>query len=188
MRGFGLAMVVWGLSLAGAAGAAGAAERLQVPQVAGWTVVSNVADQTGEATELIPDGENAVNWSRRITIQAFRGVKMSVGDFLDQVAGRTAPVCEGATAGPPSLGRVSGLPAGTRTVACGNYKGDGRGSFSLHYVIGGRTALYVVTRVWRGAPFDPAFMPISAEELAEWTAYVNSVEVCDTADPARPCR
>lgn len=185
MRGFGLAIFVTGLSLAGGAGAA---ERIQVPQMAGWTVVSTVADQTGEATEMIPDGETAANWSRRVTIQAFRGIRMTVPDFLEQVAVHAAPVCDGATAGPASLGKVGGMPAGTRTVACGRYKGDDRGTFSLHYVIAGRAALYVVTRVWRGAPFDPAFMPISAAELAEWTDYVNAIELCDTEDPNRPCR
>lgn len=186
MRGFGLMVVAVGLALSG--GAARAAERLQVPQAAGWKVVATVADQSGEATELIPEAETAETWSRRITIQAFRGVRLGAADFLEQVAARTAPVCDGATAGPASLGKVSGLEAGTRTVACGRYKGDGKGTFTLHYVIRGKAALYVVTRVWRGAPFDPPSMPISAAELAEWTSYVDAVTVCDTADPARLCR
>lgn len=185
MRGFGLLAVILGLV---AAGAAQAAERLQVPQLSGWKEVVRVTDRAGEASELIPESENAENWTRRVTIQAFRGVPLSASGFLEQVVQKTAEVCDGATAGPVSLGKVSGTEAGTRTVACGRYKGDGRGSFTLHYVIRGRDALYVVNRVWRGEPFNPAAMPISAAELSEWTDFVNAIELCDGRDPNRPCR
>ncbi|HLO78495.1 MAG TPA: hypothetical protein VK196_18725 [Magnetospirillum sp.] len=184
MRGLGLAVLVF----LGLTAAAQASERLQVPQVSGWKVVANVADRTGESTELIPQQERADNWTRRITVQAFRGVPMTVPAFLEQVVQRTAEVCDGATAGPASLGKVGGAEAGTRSVACGRYKGDGRGTFTLHYVIRGREAFYVVTRIWRGEPFDPAVTPITAAELRDWTDYVNGIELCDSADPARSCR
>lgn len=163
-----------------AAGNALAAERLQVPQVPGWKIVSSVSDRAGESTELIPEAETEPNWTRRISVQAFRGVGMTVPAFLDQVVQKVAAVCDGATAGPPSLGKVNGAEAGTRTVACGRYKGDGNGTFSLHYVIRGKEALYVVTRMWRGEPFNPAQVPISQAELAEWTDYVNALDLCDT--------
>lgn len=164
-----------------------AAERLEVPQLPGWQVVSSITDRSGESTDLIPPGETVDTWTRRVTVQAFRGVAMTVPAFLDQVVQKTAEVCEGATAGPPSLGRVGGVEAGTRTVACGRYKGDGRGSFSLHFAVRGREAFYVVTRLWRGAPFNPAAMPISAAELQEWSDYAAGINLCDTRDSSRPC-
>lgn len=185
MRNLGLALIA---AACLQTGAASASERLQVPQLPGWKVVATVADRTGESTDLIPSNETADTWTRRATVQAFRGVALTVPDFLDQVVQKTAEVCDGATAGPPSLGKVSGLDAGTRSVACGRYKGDGRGTFALHYVIRGREALYVVTRLWRGEPFNPATTPIAADELRDWTDYVGAIEVCDTRDPARPCR
>lgn len=183
-------MRVVGMAMAGMllAHGAGASERLQVPQLPGWKVVASVTDRTGESTDLIPEHETPETWTRRVTVQAFRGVPLTVPAFLEQVVQKTAQVCDGATAGPASLGAVSGLEAGTRSVACGRYKGDGRGAFTLHYVIRGREALYVVNRLWRGEPFTPSVTPISADELQDWTAYVNAIEVCDTRDPARPCR
>lgn len=165
------------------AGAAQASERLQVPELPGWKMVVHLADQSGEQTELIPPNETPENWTRRASIQAFRNVSLGVSGFLDQVVTRTAEVCDGATAGPASLGRVSGAEAGTRTVACGRYKGDGKGTFMLHYVVRGKDALYVISRAWRGAPFDSAAMPISVEELAEWKAYVDAIALCDSAAP-----
>ena len=73
-------------------------------------------------------------------------------------------------------------------MACGRYKGDGRGTFSLFLVIRGQEALYVVSRLWRGEPFDPSRMPISAAELQEWSDFVGAVDLCDSRDPNRPCR
>ncbi|MCR6629780.1 MAG: hypothetical protein NVV74_06850 [Magnetospirillum sp.] len=185
MRGLALAAMAVFLGLAAPALAA---ERLQVPELPGWRVVSSVTDRAGESTELIPPGETADAWTRRVTVQAFRGVPMTVQDFLDKVVGNTAQVCDGVTAGPPGLGKVGGQDAGTRTIACGRYKGDGKGAFTLHYVIRGREAFYVVTRMWRGEPFNPAATPISAAELQDWTDYVGAIDLCDMRDPARPCR
>lgn len=184
MRRLGLLAFLMGLSC----GSAMAAERLQVPELPGWKMVVSFADRAGENSELIPESETNDRWTRRVTVQAFRGVSLSAAAFLEQVVQKTAEVCDGATAGPSSLGKVSGAEAGTRTVACGRYKGDGKGSFTLHYVIRGREALYVVSRVWRGEPFSPAAMPIANSELAEWTDYVNAIELCDTSDPNRACR
>lgn len=184
MRRLALLAVMMGLGC----GSAVAAERLQVPELPGWKMVVNVADRAGETTELIPETETADRWTRRVTVQAFRSVPLSAAAFLEQVVQKTAEVCDGATAGPSSLGKVSGAEAGTRTVACGRYKGDGKGSFTLHYVIRGREALYVVTRAWRGEPFNTAAMPIANWELAEWTDYVNAIELCDTSDAHRACR
>lgn len=184
MRGLGLVMAI----MLCCAGAAQAAERLQVPQLPGWKVVVTVNDRAGEASELILETETPETWTRRVTIQAFRGVPMTVTNFLDQVVQKTDEVCDGATAGPASLGKVSGADAGTRTLACGRYKGDGRGSFTLHYVIRGQEALYVITRIWRGTPFNPATMPIGTGELAEWRDYVNAITLCDTQDSKRACR
>lgn len=187
MRKLALAMVMTATMTVGAAAAA-ASERLQVPQLPGWKVVANVADATGESTDLVPPDETADTWTRRVTVQAFRGVPITVSTFLDQVVQRTAEVCDGATAGPPSLGKVGNAEAGTRSVACGRYKGDGRGTFTLHYVIRGQEAFYVVTRLWRGEPFTPTVTPISAQELQEWTDYVGAIDLCDSKDPNRPCR
>jgi hypothetical protein len=185
MRRIGL-MAAAGMVLA--AQGALASERLQVPQLPGWKVVANVTDRAGEVTELVPSNEGADTWTRRVSVQAFRGVPLTVPAFLDQVVQKTAAVCDGATAGPPSLGQVGGVEAGTRTVACGRYKGDGRGTFTLHFAIRGREAFYVVSRIWRGEPFNPAAMPIGAAELQDWTDYVAGIDLCDTRDPARPCR
>jgi hypothetical protein len=176
-----------GLGLLGGP-AALAAERLQVPQLPGWKVVSSVVDRSGESTELIPAGELPDSWSRRATVQAFRNTPLTAAAFLDQVVQKTGQVCDAASAGPSSLGAVGGREAGTRTVACGRYKGDGKGTLTLYFVVRGKDALYVVSRAWRGEPFAQGAVPVAADELAEWVTYMNGVDLCDGRDPQHPCR
>jgi hypothetical protein len=168
--------------------AALAAEKLQVPQLPGWKVISNVVDRSGESTELIPVGEMPDSWSHRATVQAFRGTPLTASAFLDQVVYKTSQVCDAASAGPSSLGMVGGREAGSRTVACGRYKGDGKGSLTLYFAIRGKDAFYVVSRAWRGEPFAQGASPVGAAELTEWVSYMDGVDLCDTRDSQHPCR
>lgn len=164
-----------------------AGERILVPGLAGWVTVSQIVDASGESSELVAPGETADTWTRRASVQAFRQTAMTVPEFLEQIVGKTGDVCDSATAGPVTLGRVAGAEAGSRLVACGRYKGDGRGSVTLFYVIRGREAFYVVSRLWRGEPFPSGTNPVPVDELADWQRFVASVTLCDDKKPGQSC-
>ncbi len=166
-----------------------AAERLLVPELPGWKVADTHNDAIADVTELVPGTETADVWTRRLTIQAYRTTAMTATQFLDGLVPRTREVCDGFAAGPVVAAPVAGADgAGARrTISCGTYRGDGRGSFTLFFAIRGRAALYVLARVWRGAPFQPAVPPVSASELADWNVTFDGVRLCDSNDPARPC-
>lgn len=166
---------------------AGAAERLLVPHLPGWKVVVVHSDPGAEFSELIPESETTEAWTRRISVEAFRGAGNSVASFLDMVGRRSTEICDGASADAPRLGRLGTAEAGSRSVACGRYKGDGKGTYTLYYAIRGRDAFYVVSRSWRGEAFAVDRVPVGQQELADWIAYMRAITLCDTADPARPC-
>jgi hypothetical protein len=166
---------------------AGAVERLLVPQMAGWRAVVIHSDPGGEISELIPESETPETWTRRISVEAFRGAAATVSSFLDMVGRRSAEICDESGADAPRIGRLETAEAGSRTIACGRYKGDGRGTYTLYYAIRGRDAFYVVSRSWRGEPFPVGRVPVGQQELADWIAYMRAITLCDTADPARPC-
>lgn len=174
-------------ALLAAAGPVRARERLLVPELPGWTVADTHADPVAEVTELVPSGQTSDTWTRRLTVQAFIGSPMSAGEFLDGLAPHTAEVCEGFLAGPVVPAASPGVEGGRRTITCGKYRGDGRGSVTLFYVLRGKSALFVLARAWRGDPFKPDASPVDPAELAEWNALFDGVRLCDTEDPARPC-
>lgn len=166
---------------------AGAVERLLVPQLAGWKVVVLHSDPGAELTEQIPEFEMPETWTRRISVEAFRGAGNSVASFLEMVGRRSTEICDTSSADTPRLGRLGSAEAGSRSVACGRYRGDGKGTYTLYYAIRGRDAFYVVSRSWRGDPFAMDRVPVGAQELADWIAYMRAITLCDTADPARAC-
>lgn len=161
--------------------AAVAGERLLVPQLDGWQPVVGHAGPTGEVTELIPDGETAETWTRRITVQAFRGAPVTVAGFLDNAAAGMAAACLHPVAAPPHLGRLDGAEAGSRLVTCGRTRTEppaqGWGEVSLFYAVGGRQAFYVVSRSWRGPAFDAAPHPVAEAEMAEWITFMRAIRL-----------
>ena len=175
------------LALATLARPAFAVERLLVPQIAGWKVVAGHADSGGEFTELVPEKETADEWTRRISVEAFRGVARTVPELLDIVASRSAEICDAASAEPPRLGKLAQYDAGSRFVGCGRYKADGKGTYTMYYAIRGRDALFVVSRSWRGEPFAAGGIPVGQQELGDWIAFMRAIAICDSADPALAC-
>lgn len=166
---------------------AGAVERLLVPQLPGWKSVVVHSDAGGEITEQIPEGETPETWTRRISVEAFRGISHSVPAFLEMVGKRSAEICDSSSADTPRLGKLGTAEAGSRSVACGRFKADGRGTYTLYYAIRGRDAFYVISRSWRGEPYAVDRVPVAQQELSDWIAYLRAVSLCDTNDPARAC-
>lgn len=164
-----------------------AGERLLVPQLPGWVPLASFAGSDTEVSELIPGGETPDTWTRRLVVQAFRGSDLTVPAFLDLLASKSAALCEQPAAEPMRLGRLGGMEAGSRFMACGRTKAEGRGEYVLHYAIRGRDAFYVVIRAWRGAPFAAGTKPVADREMAEWVAFMRSITLCDSREPTRPC-
>jgi len=174
--------------LVAVASPARAGERLLIPEMPGWKVIDTHNDSVADVTELIPAAETAETWTRRFTVQAFRGSPMSASAFLDGLVARTDEVCDGIKAEPVRPIVVPGAEAARRAIGCGRYKGDGKGSYTLFTAVRGARALYVLSRAWRGEPYRVAGpLPVPAGELAEWAATADAVRLCDADDPARPC-
>ncbi len=172
-----------------AAAPAHSGEHLQVPRVPGWVAVASYAGPDSEVTELVPEGEPPEAAGRRMVVQAFRDSALAVAAYLEMVAINSAALCsDGASAEPPRLGRLGPLEAGSRLVSCGRTKTEGKGEVALHYAIRGRDAFYVLARAWRGAPFAAGANPVARREMDDWINFMRAVAVCDTRDPARPCR
>lgn len=185
MRGFALILAL----LLTAAAPAVAGERVLVPDMVGWKVVDNHAEPDIETTDLIPAEEAPDSWTRRLSIQAYRGATMSAEEFLEGLVERTDEVCDGIFAEPVQRSTVDGAPAGRRGIACGRYRGDGKGSYTLFFAIRGTRALYVLAAAARGAPFSPGVgtSPMPETERAEWLGRFGDVHLCNTVDTAHPC-
>lgn len=182
----GLAVVAIGMLLVSVPARAG--ERLLVPQLEGWQQLFSHAGPATEVTEMIPAAETPAGWTRRLTIQAFRGLDLDVAVFLDTVVRRSNEICETLATDTMRLGQAEGVEAGMQALACGRYRGGDKGEYVLYYALKGREAFYVVSRAWRGPAFPVGTIPVSQQELDDWKRFLRSTRLCDPLHPKRPCR
>jgi hypothetical protein len=81
----------------------------------------------------------------------------------------------------------NGYETALRAVACTKVKKWNQGEVSLYKAWKGRDAMYLVARSWRGEPFAKGHVPVTPEITLRWLALVQSIVLCDTQDPKRPC-
>ena len=170
-----------------AAHPAQAGERLLVPQLPGWQAIDVTGGDGVESYSLIPPGETRDTWTRRLTVQAFRATTMGAEGFLSTVVDRVEEACDGIAAEPVHMNLGGGLDSGLRAIACGRYKGDGKGLFTLYMAVRGHEALYVLARSWRGDPFQAGkTQPVPPSEVERWAKTFDHVRLCGGPGGA-PC-
>jgi hypothetical protein len=86
-----------------------------------------------------------------------------------------------------SSGYENGYPTSVRLMICANYRDSDHGQVVMAKAIQGNDEFYVVTRRRMTAPFAEGAEPLSVQEMAEWTTYLNRIYVCDTRSSEHPC-
>ncbi len=141
-----------------------------------------------ELTEIVPPGQNQQNWTDQVAVNILYGPsQQSPQDLLAQRVQLIQRECEDTALGPVSPLVENGYETALRAVACTKAKKWGQGEVSLYKAWRGRDAMYLVARSWRGAPFDKTHVPVPPETTLQWLAFVQSIVLCDTRDPKRPC-
>jgi len=163
-------------------------EQLLVPWPAGWKKVFHEGKGNIEVSELVPPDQSVNEWSEMLTVQLVLGPpKQKAADLLKDRAEEFKKSCDDVGAGPVAEERSNGYETAMRAIACTKSKQWGKGELSLFKAFIGRQRLYVVSRSWRGEPFEKEKQPVPAEKTAEWLAFMDRVVLCDTADPQRVC-
>ena len=186
------AIVIAGLvGLAGIARAADPGEHLYVDigtKLPGWTVTNVPRAKDIELTVIVPPGQNPKDWTDQVAVETFYGTPHGTAqELLVQRFAEIARACEDTTMGPMSPVIENGYDTALRAVACTKIKGRDQGEVSLYKAWVGKDRMYLVARAWRGPPFARDHVPVKPETTLQWLAFVQSVVLCDTRDPHRPC-
>jgi hypothetical protein len=179
------------IGLTGIARAADPGEHLYVDvgtKLPGWSVTP-VPDVNGvEITVLVPPGQTPKAWTDQVAVETFAGPpRGTAAELLVQRFGEIARACEDTTMGPMSPVTENGYDTAMRAVACTKIKGRDQGEVSLYKAWIGKDRMYLVARAWRGPAFDKEHVPVKPEVTLQWLAFVQSIVLCDTRDPHRPC-
>ncbi len=95
--------------------------------------------------------------------------------------------CDEIALGPVNPSMENGYETAMRAVACTKVKKLDKGEVSLYKAWKGKDRMYLVARAWRGPPFDKQHVPVQPEVTLQWLAFVQSIVLCDTRDPSKPC-
>ncbi len=108
-------------------------------------------------------------------------------EIAGAMSAEMAGLCQGFEDFPIHSGFENGYPTSVRLLTCQAYGEPVRGEIRMTKAIRGSEQFYIVTRIRRTAPFEGDAVPVSVEEMAEWSGYFSRVSLCDTRDAAHPC-
>lgn len=184
-------VVLLGLAFAGAAVAEESSEHLYVnyrKMLPGWTVAPTQRGPGVELTEIVAPGQSPQNWTDEVAVNIIYGApKQSPQQLLADRIASVERECEDAAVGPVSPSVENGYETAMRATACTKVKRLGQGEVTLYKAWKGREAMYLVARSWRGPPFEKGHVPVPPETTLQWLAVIQSIVLCDSRDPKRPC-
>ena len=153
----------------------------------GWGKRAEAADALGHHGDWLPEGQSLADWTDRMTLQVVPELAGEPPrDVLDRMANLRAETCERMFATEVESAPVNGFPAGFRIIACTRDKRTGTGEVRLLRVVTGESALYVIQRTFRVAPFAPETFPVVGDALYAARAALEYGFACRRGSTERP--
>jgi hypothetical protein len=177
--------------------AGGTEERLFAAPPPGWTPAFQDFKDGQRVHEYLPPGQNLGAWTERVTIRIFEGLTgVAAVDFAQRMAETVRKTCERYEGHPPDNRRVNGYEVSLVLLECRRPVRDPtdprvvprRIEVLMATVIRGREAIYVVQRAWRGDQPGGGHPFYAGEAREAWLRFMGTVELCDLADRAAPCK
>jgi len=133
-----------------------------------------------------PDGpEGRVE---RVTFEAQEGKPLPDPiDFVLAVSRDLEASCKGFEDINISSGFENGYPTSVRLMICPQLQSTPQGQVVMAKAIQGNDEFYVITRRLRVPPMRGDGQPLTAQEMAEWTAHLKGIRLCDTRSDDYPC-
>ena len=177
------AVVVVAVSLAFGAGGARALENenLLVSMPSGYKVGYHKNTPKGVISEMVPAAETVENWTEMVTVQIFLNMRdVTPAQYRTRMQKLWATACPGSEFSKVKDGTENGYPTLTWLQKCPKNQQTGKPEITWLKALQGRDSFYLVQKAYK---FEPA-----AEQMSRWSSFLDSVRVCDTRLPDRPCR
>lgn len=169
-------------------------ELLLASPPAGWTETAVLNTPVLRMAEYGPPGaapEGVVAPSEtveRVTFEAQRGAPLPdpIG-FVLGVSRDLSERCDPYYDVNVSSGLENGYPTSVRLMICAEFRDSPQGQVVMAKAIQGNEQFYVITRRRTTGSIDDGTQPLTAQEMAEWTTYLNRIAVCDPGRDGHPC-
>lgn len=153
----------------------------------GWVETGAMQTPVLRMAEYGPPDEPA-DRLERITFEAQEGKPLPDPiDFVQAVSQDLEASCKGFEGINISSGFENGYPTSVRLMICPEFRESPNGQVVLAKAIQGNEEFYVITRRLRVPPMRGDGQPLTAQEMAEWTAHLKGIRLCDTRSDESPC-
>jgi hypothetical protein len=138
--------------------------------------------------EFIPGDASRGDWAEKVTFESLRGDPLPDPiDFVTGIGSDQSGTCERFEQFNIQSGFENNYPTSVRLLTCSRNKLTDKGQVTLIKAIRGNDHFYVITRAKRIPPVAEGAESISEQEMANWSAYMRAITVCDSAREEHPC-
>ena len=164
-------------------------ERLLMPLFpANWTEVFRENGPI-EIVEYVPSGQSAAQWQDKITLQVYHEMNNLPLDAIQRrIQGQNRNRCTGVIEGPLQSGINNGYPSAFWTLGCRYLNDVGVGETQYTKAIQGKTALYVLKRIWRTPAFGEDGPAINPTAINDGVAFLTTSVICVPDSANHPCQ
>lgn len=160
-------------------------ENLLVGLPSGYEVAHHQKTAAGEISEFVPEGETVENWSEMLTIQLLPPGN-EVEGFYERFDSMVKQVCGGSTR-VVATEEENGYTVKFFHMYCPSNPQTDTGETTFIKAIEGKDKFYAVQKAWRTEEYGPGEVPLTEEDIINWTLFMKSVTVCDTRIKGKKC-
>ena len=166
-------------------------EHLLAQPPAGWQQNFHTEGPGIRMVEYVPANTETAEWTDKLSFESFSDPPLPDPiELLKSIADDQRKTCDKFSDYDTFSGLENDYPTSVRLFICYENKLTKKGQLTLVKTIKGDSHFYVITRAKRLPPIQStadAPEPAVAKAVAEWSAYLRAISVCNDTDERHPC-
>jgi hypothetical protein len=164
-------------------------ELLQATPPEGWQLAYQLNAGGTRLSEFIPADEDINSWQTKLSFESHADLAdVDPILLLESEALALHDHCKFVRHFNVYSGLENNYPTSSRLVMCGENKQTGRGEVSLYKAIQANDFMYTIRFRKRVPAFAVNQPDFKDQEMASWTVFLKTLQVCDTHNSDHPCR
>ncbi len=166
-------------------------ERLLAQPPEGWLQSFRTEGPGIRMVEYVPPNSDADEWTDKLSFESFSDAPLPDPiELLKSIANDQRSTCDKFSDHDTFSGLENDYPTSVRLFICHQNKLTKMGQLTLVKTIKGDLHFFVITRAKRIPPMDGSAStpdPEVAKAVAEWSAYLRAISVCNDTSETHPC-
>ena len=166
-------------------------EHLLAQQPDGWLQTFHTEGPGIRMVEYVPPDGDPKDWVDKLSFESFSDPPLPDPiQMLKSIADDQRKTCEVFSDHDTFSGVENDYPTSVRLFVCFKNPLTGKGQLTMVKTIRGDAHFYVITRARRMPPIDPNAKDADItvkKAVAEWSAYLHAIGVCDPSSDRHPC-